>query len=38
MVFRDQAKVRISIAGTMALNPSGIQPMVSRKVMTFRRQ
>ena len=34
--FRDQAKVRMRMAGTMALNPSGMQPIISRKDMDLR--
>ena len=36
MAFRDQAKVRIMMAGTMALKPSGMQPIMSRKDMARR--
>ena len=36
MPFRDQAKVRIMMAGTMALKPSGMQPIISLKDMERR--
>ena len=36
IAFRDQAKVRIMMAGTIALKPSGIQPIMSRKDSTRR--
>ena len=36
IAFRLQAKVRIRMAGTMALKPSGIQPMMSLKRMDRR--
>ena len=34
IAFRVHAKVRIIIAGTIALNPSGIHPIQSLKVIT----
>ena len=36
MPLRDQAKVRMRMAGTMALKPSGIQPIRSRKAIERR--
>ena len=36
ILFRDQAKVRMRMAGTMALKPSGMQPIISRKDMDLR--
>ena len=36
MPLRDQAKVRIKMAGTMALKPSGMQPIISLKDMDRR--
>ena len=38
MAFRDQAKVRIMMAGTMALKPSGMQPIMSRKDIERRME
>ena len=38
MAFRDQAKVRIMMAGTMALKPSGMHSIICLKVMAFRTQ
>ena len=36
MDFRDQAKVRMRMAGTMALKPSGTQDIISLKDMDRR--
>ena len=36
MAFRLQAKVRMRMAGTMALNPSGMQDIMVPKVMDRR--
>ena len=36
IAFSDHAKVRISMAGTMALNPSGTQDMHSPNRITLR--
>ena len=38
MAFRDQAKVRIRMAGTMALKPSGMQAIISLKDMDRRTE
>ena len=38
MFFRLQAKVRIMMAGTMALKPSGMQPIISLKLIERRRR
>ena len=38
MAFRVQAKVRIRMAGTMALKPSGMQAIISLKDMDRRTQ
>ena len=36
MAFKDQAKVRIMMAGTIALKPSGMQAMHSENFSTLR--
>ena len=36
MAFRDQAKVRIMMAGTMALKPSGMHSIICLKLMARR--
>ena len=38
MLLRETAKVRIRMAGTMALKPLGMQAIASLKVMTRRAQ
>ena len=38
MLLRETAKVRIRMAGTMALKPLVMQPMAPLKVMTRRAQ
>ena len=36
IALRDQAQVSISIAGTMALKPSGSMPIISEKLISLR--